>query len=68
MVQMTTAYLEWSLHVECPNCEETFDLVDQDHESRIANRIFNNAWDKLEGYEVECPHCQHEFQIEKVEY
>lgn len=65
---MTAARLDYSLHVDCPGCHESFDLVDTDDHSEIANRIFNNAWDKLKGYEVVCPHCQHEFQIEKVEY
>lgn len=65
-----TANLEWSLHVTCPNCEESNDLSDQTHdaENNIARHIFNNDWDKLNGWEVTCEHCGHDFTIEEVEY
>lgn len=64
------ANLEWSLYVTCPKCDESNDLAESVHdtENDIANHIFTNAWDKLNGWEVECQHCGHEFQIEKVEY
>lgn len=65
------AFLDWSLEVECPKCKLDIDLVqyEADHgENDIANRIFNNRWDDLIGYDIECPHCRHDFKIEKVEY
>lgn len=69
-MKAVAARLEWSLYVNCPHCEKLNDLSDgshdQDHE--VARRIFTNAWDKLEGHEVECEHCGYEFTLEKVEY
>jgi hypothetical protein len=67
---MKTAQLEWSLRLTCPNCEEDIDLADGDHdaENRISCAIFNNKWDDLRGYEIECQKCGHEFELESVEY
>jgi hypothetical protein len=67
---MTTALLEWSLHVDCPKCDESNNLADSEHDTEhsISLHIFSNAWDKLEGGEVTCQHCGHEFALEKVEY
>lgn len=64
------ANLNWSLYVHCPKCDEANDLAEPQHdtEASIARYIFNNAWDTLRGWEVECEHCGHEFIIEKVEY
>jgi phage FluMu protein Com len=68
--QKPTANLDWSLHVDCPKCDESNNLASQKHdaENSIANHIFKNEWDKLECWEVTCEHCGHEFEIEKVEY
>ena len=67
---MTAALLDWSLHVDCPKCNESNDLARANHdtENDIAQAIFNNDWDKLNEWEVECEHCGHEFKIERVEY
>ena len=64
------ANLDWSLHVNCPKCDESNDLASGTHdtEHHIATAIFKNDWDKLEGWEVTCEHCGHEFTIQKVEY
>jgi hypothetical protein len=64
------AILDWSLHVDCPKCDKSNDLARARHdpENRIAAAIFQNKWDTLQGWEVECEHCCHEFTIEKVEY
>lgn len=64
------ATLEWSLTVECPACKQDNDLEKSEHdcENRIAAKIFNNQWDKLQGHEVTCEHCAHEFTLDKVEY
>jgi DNA-directed RNA polymerase subunit RPC12/RpoP len=65
-----TATLTWNLYVDCPQCGKSNDLASGDHDTDhdIAKHIFTNAWDKLDGWEVECEHCGHEFQIERVEY
>jgi len=65
-----TATLSWSLHVECPKCEEENDLADgvHDTENTIARHIFSNDWDKLKGWDVTCQHCAHEFTLGDVEY
>lgn len=65
---MSTAYLEYSVNVECPKCEESTDLVDNDDDHIVSRAIFSNNWDALKGHEVTCEHCGHEFKIEKVEY
>ena len=67
---MTTAQLEWSLMLTCPNCEEDIDLASGDHdaENHISYAIFNNKWDDLRGHEIECQNCGHEFKLESVEY
>lgn len=64
------AYLDWSLDVKCQNCKEDIDLVlyDSENDYGISKRIFNNAWDQLQGWRIECPHCANEFSIEKVVY
>ena len=63
---MTTAYLDWSLEVECPACHEEFDLAKDDDDNVVANAIFNNNWEALEGYEAICPECFHEFLLTEV--
>ncbi len=68
---MTIAFLDWSLDVECPHCKEEVDLVqyDADHgDNDFSTRIFNNRWDELRGWMVECPNCHNDFLIDRVEY
>lgn len=63
-----TAYLNWSLEVDCPKCEETTDLSDADDDGVYGNAIFNNNWDALKGTEATCSKCGHEFKISEVVY
>lgn len=66
-----TAFLDWSLEVDCPHCDETVDLVELESDSGdydIANRIFTSKWGELAGWDVKCPHCKHDFKLEKVHY
>lgn len=65
-----TAFLDWSLYVDCPKCGLSNDLSSARHdaEHEIARHIFSNDWDKLEGHEVTCEGCEHEFTIGCVEY
>lgn len=67
---MPKALLNWSLNIDCPNCDTSNDLASGDHDSEnsIAKKIFNNDWDKLKGFEITCEHCKHEFTIDEVEY
>ena len=68
---MNTAFLDWSLDIECPHCKEKVDLVQYDGDSGdnyIASRIFGDRWGTLAGYDIECPHCHNDFQIDRVEY
>lgn len=68
---MTIAYIDWSLDIECPHCEENVDLVQYESDTgdnSIAGRIFTNQWDKLNGMIIECPYCRKDFTIDKVEY
>ena len=65
------AFLDWSLDVDCPHCEREVDLVRLEADAgdnSIAGRIFNNRWDHLKDWLIECPHCKHDFQIDHVEY
>ncbi len=62
------ASLSWSLYVECPNCEEDFDLAEMDEEGFFSTPIFNNQWDDLKDEDVTCPNCEHEMQLGEVEY
>ena len=67
----TIAFLDWSLDVDCPNCNETVDLVRLEADAgdnSISGRIFTNNWDALKGWDVECPHCKRDFKIDRVEY
>ena len=68
--QRPTALLDWSLHVDCPKCGLDNNLASclHDAENVIARRIFTDAWDTLEGWEVTCEGCKHEFLLGGVEY
>ena len=54
---------QWHDLVTCPNCHKPNDLVNGDDDSIIAQAIFNDDWDKLQGLEVCCNYCEHEFEI-----
>ena len=60
--------LEYSLNVTCKECNEGFDLCDQDEDGAFSRPIFNNDWDDLKGEAVHCPHCGFTDYISKVEY
>ena len=60
--------LHYRLWVNCPKCNEDFDLVDQDDDNVVSTAIFTNKWGDLEGYEIYCPKCEHEFEIKEIEY
>jgi hypothetical protein len=70
MIRPNTALLDWSLYVDCPNCELSNNLASAKHDAEydIARRIFTNDWDKLAGWEVTCEGCGHEFLLDGVQY
>lgn len=70
MDKQPTALLDWSLYVDCPECELSNNLASCLHDSEydIARRIFTNEWDKLAGWEVTCEGCGHKFLLDGVEY
>lgn len=69
-MKSAVANLNWHLFVVCPHCDKTIDLVDSDYncEGDISVPIFNNKWEDLEEFEVECEHCKQTFEISEVEY
>ena len=62
------ATLDFTLYVECPDCKEDFNIIDQDDHDLFTLGLFNNRWDGLKGAEVTCPKCDHQFEIFGVEY
>ena len=68
MTTEATAYLSWSLDIDCPKCNESIDLSDDDDDNVVSGAIFHNNWDALDGHEVTCKHCAHEFKVKTVEY
>lgn len=67
---MNTAYVDWALDVSCPECDQNNDLSQTCHdpEGLIADHIFSNRWNQVEGLEVTCKFCGHVFKLDKVEY
>jgi hypothetical protein len=65
---MAKARLTCHLWIDCPNCDDTIDLLDEDPDYVISNALFNNKWDDLKGYEVNCGCCDHDFVIDEIEY
>jgi uncharacterized Zn-finger protein len=68
---MNIAFIDWSLNIDCPHCEEVVDLVQYESDigdNSIAGRIFTNRWDEIKGHMVECPYCHQDFLIDRVEY
>ena len=64
------AKLDWSLDIQCPNCEHVFDISNSgnDDEGEITTKIFNNKWDDIKGYRIICPDCDKVFLIDEVIY
>ena len=68
--------LAWSVHVECPHCEEYFDiheLVLPDDSEMLTSRVFGSSVDDYpnwDGPEIkyECPNCDQGFTLGRIEY
>lgn len=67
-VKKPLAFLNFSLYVNCPHCDELMDLSENDFDYIVTNALFDNRWDDLNGYDTSCPKCDTDFQIEKVVY
>ena len=62
------AILSWHLFMNCPKCNESIDLSDQDDEYCYSAPLFSNRWEDIEGETTFCPKCKAEFIIDKIEY
>ena len=67
-MKKSVVMFDYSMMIECPHCEEYFDLVDEEEDGEYSTPIFNNRWDNLRGELVFCPECGKEFAIECVEH
>jgi len=68
-IPKSTAFLSYKVIIKCPYCDNEFDLIDyHNDDSEISKPIFNNKWEELKDFEVECDHCEKDFLIEKLEY
>lgn len=65
---IASAKLSASLFISCPQCDQYFNLFDDDDAAIYLIQIFNNKWDQLKGEEATCPECDHEFTISEVEW
>lgn len=65
---VNTAFLVWSLNVDCPKCGNENDISNNDDDQVVSNAIFHNNWDALKGYEVACCMCGHDFIMDEIEY
>ena len=53
------------LEVDCPLCEMSFDVLEQDDEGDIVEKVCGNKWN--DPIEVYCSHCNHDFTITELE-
>lgn len=82
MSNKVKATLAISIHVDCPECGEFLNIlddsdtcnVDHNEESFILEQVFpdNECWvtahDTVEVDDVECTYCHHIFSIEGVNW
>lgn len=61
----TPAVWNLTLDVECPKCEEYFDLTGQD-DFWVDGRFgaCEQGTPATRGVDVECPECHHEFKVD----
>lgn len=70
-MKQATAFLEYSINVDCPHCEKEVDLLDVESnagDNSISAIVFTNEWDQLKGWPIECPHCHMDFELAGLEY
>ena len=57
----TTGTWDVSIYVECPACDEYFDLAQEDHEFLRDKNL------ETKTVEADCPRCHHELTV-KLEF
>lgn len=65
------ARLSATLDVECPYCENEFDIIHEEANNGdyIAVKVvFSSDWDDIKGHTVYCPKCQKEFTLDGLEW
>lgn len=66
---MSKNYADWSisLHATCPECEEYFDLIEQDDDFWIDGGragVCETDTPRTIDVDVECPSCKHKFKVD----
>jgi len=66
---MSKNYAEWniSLYTECPNCDEFFDIIEQDDDFWVDGGradLFEHDTQRTVDVKVECPECGHHFNVD----
>lgn len=73
-MKSAVASISIEVYVNCPNCDEFFDLLDDslDHEvekSDIMIAAFQDEWGcKDAEIEVKCPECEKKFIVNEIEW
>jgi len=68
-MKQVPARLEYSVDVECPNCDKIIHLLDEyNDDSAITIPLFNNKWDDVKGVAVHCDGCGEDFELSTIEY
>lgn len=68
---MSELYAIWNitLHTECPECEEYFDLIEQDgdfwSDGGRADMCEQDTA-RTKNVDVSCPECGHEFKVDFI--
>ena len=67
-IKLVTASPSLEILIECPHCEHTYDILDEDEGYEILNWCdFLNSGSHYD-YAVLCPECEKEFLIEEIQY
>jgi subtilase family serine protease len=63
-------YIRMEVKVECPNCEDWFDLMGIDEADYVINAIFTNTTKSCTdlNYVIMCPHCEEDFILNEFEW
>ncbi|AXH43545.1 hypothetical protein HOV55_gp27 [Erwinia phage vB_EhrS_59] len=66
---MSKNYADWNitLNTTCPECEEYFDLIEQDDDFWVDGgraEMCEHDTHRTKDVDVECPECGHEFKVD----
>ena len=64
--------VDFSVAVECPECGNSFDAIDNDDDNVVTSPLFDanyvkGAWENLQ-IELTCAECDCEFELDELEY